>query len=160
MNPAETYELREAVRAVLDRHGLLDNVQLEFDLMLEFSKYIRSDVRQDVRPSDRKQATLDALVKGMGKNAQMEADWTRLFQTTPNWKTKTASELMVWLKERADHGEMLDQFADWWFRNDWRGKQGAPPSINLVREMWGLAFSDGSQRQQKDSRSTSLPEGL
>lgn len=157
MNPTDTYELRELVRAVLDRHGLLANVQLEFDLMQEFGKY----VRPSEQPADRKQAALDALVKGMNKNAQMEADWTRLFRTTPNWKTKTASELMVWLKERAEHGETLDKFAEWWFANDWRGQRNEPPAANVVREMWGLAFSEGTgSGQQKDSRQHALPEGL
>lgn len=158
MNPPDVYELREAVRQVLEKHNLLANVQLEFDLMQAIRKAVQPDIQANVPADVRQQTTFDALVRGMNKNAQMEADWTRLFHTTPNWNTKTNKELMVWMKERADHGETLDRFAEWWFANDWRGKSGSPPATSIVREQWGLAFAENSK--QGDSRPYTMPEGL
>jgi len=159
VNPTETYELREKIRAVLEKHGLLDNAPLEFDLMSAFNQYVR---KPDSQPNtvNRQESTLQALAAGMGKNAQYEADWTRLFNTSPNWKTKTNSELMVWMKERGDNGESLDRFAEWWYANDWRGKRGEPPmSPGVVREMWMQAFGS-NQRQRSDTRGYPTPEGL
>lgn len=31
----------------------------------------------------------------------------------------------------------IEAFKSWWYANDWRGKQGQPPTLNQVRQVWG-----------------------
>lgn len=33
--------------------------------------------------------------------------------------------------------EDVQQFGAWWFKEDWRGKRGSPPSPSQIRQEWG-----------------------
>lgn len=159
MNAQGQYNLREAVREVLKKHGLFENVQLEFDLMTMFRAVLGGNTPGvSPNPDDHRQSTLNAMTAGMSKDEIVKADWSRLFVTTPNWNTKTGRAFIVWAKERAERGETLDRFAEWWYENDWRGKDGSPPTLNLVMEFWNLAHNPGSRKS--DTRGHSTPEGL
>lgn len=43
-------------------------------------------------------------------------------------------------KRMRDKGYTPDdvkEFGDWWYLQDWRGKQGQPPTLELIRDCWG-----------------------
>lgn len=44
--------------------------------------------------------------------------------------TKILREAGVTIKD-------INAFGVWWFREDWRGKRGSPPSPSQVRQEWG-----------------------
>ena len=37
--------------------------------------------------------------------------------------------------------EQLARFKDWWYRSDWRGKRGSPPTPEFIRDNWHLAMN-------------------
>lgn len=41
------------------------------------------------------------------------------------------------LREAGRTGEAVMAFGDWWKINDWRGKQGQPPTLAQLKESWG-----------------------
>lgn len=41
------------------------------------------------------------------------------------------------LKKSGVTPEQIDAFGEWWYTEDWRGKQGNPPRPAQVREVWG-----------------------
>ena len=113
---------------------------------------------------ERKQSTAQAIARGAGKDADIEAEWLRLFRTEPNWNTKNNREIKLWLKDRPPE-QTLERFARWWFESDFRGKQGSAPMTTWVRELWLKAFETNPQApvtKAKDptKRPGPLPKGV
>lgn len=64
------------------------------------------------------------------------------FHIYPNWQTRGWNDILLFIRSRPE-GQTLDRFADWWFENDWRGKEGQPPTCTIIRELWPQAFKGG-----------------
>lgn len=82
-----------------------------------------------------------AMKRGFDNHMSLQSQVEKRFCITPNWDTKTARMFTGWLKERLD-GETVEKFGDWWYAEDWRGKQGQPPTLYQIRELWPQAFKD------------------
>ena len=41
------------------------------------------------------------------------------------------------LKDGGAQAEDIDAFGEWWYAEDWRGKQGQAPTVTQVRDNWG-----------------------
>jgi len=48
------------------------------------------------------------------------------------------------LKDAGVTPEQIDAFGPWWYENDWRGKQGQPPTPSQVRSEWGKFVKSGA----------------
>lgn len=81
----------------------------------------------------------DSIAKGACQDFDLKEAYEKTFHVTPNWESLTGRRFLTWLKERPPN-ETIDVFARYWFHDDWRGKQGQPPTISQVREFWPQAF--------------------
>jgi hypothetical protein len=158
----DSYNLRECFRAVLSRHGMADNEQLVWELESAVKKLVAGV--QPPAPVYGKQKvqqmTLDAMVEGMSKEGEIRSLWARLFRTNPNWDTKTNQAAMVWFKS-VPKEQTLIEFSKWWFKEDWRGKQGqSPTNPDQVRELWPQAFTARPEMAHTERPGAPLPDGI
>jgi len=105
----------------------------------------KSAPKKGARPEEAlKERTRQALERGLARHEGLTALIEHEFNLSPNWDNKDWRALIQWLKERPA-GETIDRFARWWYANDWRGKEGAPPTSRLIRELWPQAFQNGNR---------------
>lgn len=96
-----------------------------------------------------KARTLRAMTRGQEEQITLEARVKRSLHIEPNWSYKSNAEFMHWLKERPE-GETIEKFAEWWYKNDWRGKKFQPPTLALVRELWPTAMLSAKTSSSAD----------
>lgn len=93
--------------------------------------------------AERRKSTEQAMVNGLVGDRVATLAIESEFNISPNWQTRTNRKFIAWLKLRPKH-ETVAQFGEWW-KKDWRGKDGSPPTLNQIQELWPQAFSDGSE---------------
>lgn len=116
---------------------------------VSFQEQISPPLFDDTPAGKRKASIAQAMQRGAAAHAGIQDDVFRLFRITPNWNTKTARDFLAWLHTRPAT-ERLDTFAEWWWKNDWRGRQGQPPTLANIQELWGQAFSNPERPQSSD----------
>lgn len=89
--------------------------------------------------AEQKQRTLEALARGINRNAETKEAVYRLFRINPNWNTKNGRLFLQWIAGLPE-GHSLDGFARWWYSNDWRGLKGQPPTLAQIQELWPQAY--------------------
>lgn len=89
---------------------------------------------------EHKAAVLTALTKGAAYEEAMRGEIHACLRLNPNWQSKTWRALLLFLKERPE-GQTITLFAQWWKKNDWRGRQGQPPTPGQIMELWPQAFA-------------------
>jgi len=108
---------------------------------------------QNKKKAEYKERIANAVKNGANRQFELEAAIQNEFHISPNWDTKSNKSFMQWLKSRPEN-ETVAQFARWWKENDWRGKQGQPPTTYLIQELWLQAFmgstKDPSQMTDKE----------
>ena len=72
---------------------------------------------------------------------------------TPNWRARSNADMLHTLRERGATPEDVRHFMVWW-RDNWRGKDGNPPSLAQVVEFWGaaLVFPENGDVQAETKR--------
>lgn len=86
-----------------------------------------------------------ALQNGQAQQASLEDQWFQLFKRRPNWKTnKSNAEAMAYFKARAKLGEDMGTVSEYWYKTDWRGKDGQVPTPAQMVEIWEGAFDEVS----------------
>lgn len=155
--------LRQAVQAALAKHGI-DDLGVDMTVTTAVLNFISGESKQPHTAESLRQQTMEAVMTGIRAQDGLRADWQRLFKTSPNWNTKTNRDFLEWLRELpAD--QTLDRFAAWWYAQDFRGRQGAPPLTNWVREFWPVAMEWNGREsavntQHTAQRSSPLPKGV
>ncbi len=96
-----------------------------------------------------KQRIVNAVKRGADRDYDLKEAIENEFHIMPNWDTKTARAFMQWLKTRSEWETVAD-FAVWWWSEDWRGKDGQPPTLAQIRELWPQAFIGLIERQYRD----------
>jgi DNA-binding PadR family transcriptional regulator len=91
-----------------------------------------------------KKGIAEAMQHGATNTEKIRTCVEKRFHIFPNWQAKNWNNLLLFIKERPK-GETLDRFADWWYAEDWRGKQGAPPTCGNIYELWPQAFKAGGE---------------
>ena len=91
-------------------------------------------------PEAYKDRIRQALTNGIAKHEGFTAEIESQFAIRPNWDTKTNRAAVQSLKEQGACREQISTFRQWYFGNDWRGKQGQPPTPPLIAELWPQAF--------------------
>jgi len=91
---------------------------------------------------DIQRGNLQAMQRGSQNTELIREVVEKRFHIYPNWQTKSWNDVLLFIRSRPA-GETLDRFADWWYENDWRGKEGAPPTCTIIRELWPQAFKGG-----------------
>jgi hypothetical protein len=76
---------------------------------------------------------LGAMSRGMQQDESVAEAVHRLFRITPNLHRKDWRELIQYLKEAGDPVGKLEAFGKWWYKEDWRGKQGQSPTADQIR---------------------------
>jgi hypothetical protein len=90
------------------------------------------------------------ISSGAKLDYDIKEDFYQFFRINIVWESKSGRELLKWLKERPPD-QTLGMFSSWWKTQDWRGKQGQPPSVNQVMELWPQAFLNGANKQSRAS---------
>ena len=92
---------------------------------------------------------LQAQANGYRNDETVHEAIYRLFKITPNYHRKDWRELIQYLKEAGDPVGKLEAFGKWWYKEDWRGKQGQSPTADQIRtylpqaiEKYGIATGD------------------
>lgn len=103
---------------------------------------IRGTLPPNMRPSKNGHdaRVTAAILQGGQADSNIRDECQRYLHFTPDWKTKTNGDLMQTLKLRTATGQTVKTFADWYWRNHWRGKQGQPPTSKDIQENWYAAF--------------------
>lgn len=94
----------------------------------------------------RRKSTAKALNQGYEDNVVLRATLNGLFRIDPKFNTKASRDFLDWYHQKPK-SQTLDQFAAWWYAQDWRGKQGQPPSLKQIQELWLQAFPPETERQ-------------
>jgi hypothetical protein len=116
---------------------------------MNHKEYTNKKKEREVPPVPRtseeyREELLKSMVHGAQNTLDIRATVERRFHINPNWQSKNWNNLLLFIKERPK-GQTLDRFADWWYAEDWRGKQGAPPTCGNIYELWPQAFKDGGE---------------
>ena len=82
---------------------------------------------------ERQARMLKAMERGREQNEGIEEAIYRIFKITPNLHRKDWRELIQYLKEAGEPTEKLEAFGKWWYKEDWRGKQGQSPTADQIR---------------------------
>jgi len=92
---------------------------------------------EDTRQDTSKETTKDNKYDGRSwfvALAELCAINLKLATTTQKRQLGQSAKL---LKKSGVTPEQIDAFGEWWYTEDWRGKQGNPPRPAQVREVWG-----------------------
>ena len=156
MTAARQLLLSEAIKTVLARHNLQDNIELEMELQGAINRALATAESPHSAAEVRK-LTLNALAQGFAGSGSLQAEWNRLFKTSPNWDSRQNQKFVQWYAH-VPALQTLQVFSDWWFGQHWLGKRGSPPTPAQVMEYWRLAMypDERSYRQ----RSMPLPAGI
>lgn len=111
----------------------------------------REVVSKKARTSEEYRASLaKAMQRGATDTEKIREAVEKRFHISPNWQAKNWNDVLLFIRSRPA-GQTLDRFADWWFENDWRGKEGAPPTCTNVRELWPQAFKGGGEKWKQNA---------
>ena len=100
---------------------------------LGFGTPAKPRVTEKLTPEQRQARMLEAMSRGMQQNEGVAEAICRLFKITPNLHRKDWKELIQFLKEAGDPVGKLEAFERWWYKEDWRGKQGQSPTADQIR---------------------------
>jgi DNA-binding PadR family transcriptional regulator len=90
--------------------------------------------------ADVQTASIQALARGINRELIIWEEVLRHFRITPNPNTKLGRQFTSWYRSRPP-GETLEKFAEWWYAKDFRGKDGQPPTLTWIMELWPQAFN-------------------
>lgn len=85
---------------------------------------IKEEVKEVLEPDDHLFTELVALLK-MPKELM-----------TPKMQ-RAYEDFIMDLQEMGATGGDITRFGQWWYKNDWRGKQKQKPTLQQVRDSWG-----------------------
>lgn len=54
----------------------------------------------------------------------------------------------------------IEAFKAWWYANDWRGKQGQPPTLGQVRQVWGQFETAPNGKDSHSYGRTKTPQSI
>lgn len=100
---------------------------------LGFAKPTKPRATEKLTLEQRQVKMLKAMNRGMQQNEEIAEAICRLFKITPNLHRKDWRELIQFLKEAGEPVEKLEAFGKWWYKEDWRGKQGQSPTADQIR---------------------------
>ena len=110
-----------------------------------------SVVTADPKVEAQKEQTRQAMERGYLANGNLKERVEKALNVLPNWKQRGAVAWLQWLSAAENEGFCtIEQFSQWWNTQDWRGKQGQPPTLDQVRYCWPQAI------EHKEN----LPEGV
>lgn len=134
-SPAKLAEFREVIRDILDKctpGGVTEEIVLTI-----VSAARIAFTTESYQPQRR--GTETALWAGMTRSAFIKSRCEERFKLNYNWDTKTGQEYLEWLLERPAE-ETIDNFADWYWSNDWRRTVKGAPSLGEIMYYWPQAF--------------------
>lgn len=92
------------------------------------------------RPEEaRRASSAAALMRGVQRHEGVKGDLYRLFHINVNTENKSKKEFVEFIMGRPAE-ETLEKFAQYWYSEDWRGKNGQPPTPAQIMELWPQAF--------------------
>ena len=94
--------------------------------------------------------TVAALERGIKGHQSLMGEVTQHLRINLRERNKTHKELIEFLKSRLAEGQTVEQFAGWWYSNDWRGKQEQPPRVTDIIELWPQAFHEKPKPKQPE----------
>lgn len=133
--------LRLTIRDVLKEYGI-DDLAMEMEIATAVINVLSGNKPNKKWTSDKVRAgAAKALEEGTEREDTIKGDFYKHFHINIDWDKKQSKDLLAFLMERPK-GETIDRFAAWWDTEDWRGKDGAPPSLFQVWTLWPQAFKD------------------
>lgn len=98
-------------------------------------------LREPLTASQYKERVRNAIERGRVRQFELEEAIQKNFHINPDWDNKRNTRFMQWLKTVSED-QTVEKFREWWYSEDWRGKDGQPPTLDQIRELWPQAFSD------------------
>lgn len=114
--------------------------KLNQSLKLNQSKEEYAPLFGDDRAGKQRKRTVETIGKGLQAQEDLLSR-LRVIGLNPNLNTKSGKLFVEFIRDRESQGETLEVFHTWWKANDWRGKQGQPPTITQIQELWFAAFT-------------------
>lgn len=124
-------EIRLKLKEVLAKYQI-DDLELEIELTDLFKSYMQSSLER--------KGTLESLAQGAEVASSIRDEVRKCLLINPNPGTQTGQAFFLFLRRTSESGETVSKFSEWYWKNDWRGQKGQPPSISLVMELWPAAF--------------------
>jgi len=94
----------------------------------------------------KRHGTFAALQEGMTRCQTIKSQCYSRFHVNFPWQTKAGQDLLEFLASVPEE-QTVDKFAEWWEKNDWRGKQHQPPTLQQIYEFWPCAFAPKPYQQ-------------
>lgn len=117
-----------------------ENPELYFDILEELKEGKETTWNKPRTKEDHKEGIKKALDSYAKNSSSIERDVKKYLGITPDWKTKTNSKVLRFLREKKEENQDISKFASWWWNKDWRGKKGQPPTTVQIRDLWPQAF--------------------
>lgn len=90
-----------------------------------------------------------ALSRGDARDFEIKEALLEHLHISPNWEFRPGKMFLEWLKERPED-ETIEDFAQWWYAKDWRGKRGQNPTYSQVMEFWPGAFAHKRRAKKEE----------
>jgi len=116
-------------------NGSANALQMHTQLTTHNNKEIHSSPKPEIKPRDELFEALAFVCR---------VDW----KICPDEQRGALNQTTKILRKAGRTAEEVRRVGDWWFANDWRGKQGQAPRAEQIREVWAQAFAPMPDRDE------------